>query len=499
MNKQRIHIGTWTIALSLCCILVGRLQAEDSVAESGETPATEVVETNSSTAVASESSANVVPQIKPATPPLSKDMLLLVNGDQLSGLLHTFQYPGKTYWNRTDIDVPFEFDSESLDEIVLGDRPKGIGLPKERMRLQLANGDTYTGDWVGLDADFLIIDTSFSGRLKVPRKHWQWAEFMHSDTQFLFEGPHGLEGWTMGEVTTKELDGGQWAYRNGAFYALKAASIARIIGMPDRMRMEFDMEWKGSLNLAVALYTDYLQPVSLADKDLEPDFGGFYSLQLTSYAVNVLMVKKKEPLQYLGMTQTPIFRQSEKAHIDVRTNKADNSISLLVNGKMVKRWVDQGGFAGAGKGIRLVHQGQGALRVSNIKVREWDGRFEAPPTNRPQATQDLLTLRNGDKLVGNLVEASTDAMQFQMGETVSEIKLDEVEKIEIGGIQDAVRPVRKGEVLGDLVGGGNLQFLLEGIGGDSIQGTSDIYGPIQMKLSSFEKLDFQRVDSKENQ
>ena len=49
----------------------------------------------------------------------------------------------------------------------------------------------------------------------------------------------------------------------------------------------------------MALYTDYLT-VSLAEKDSEPDFGGFYSLQLTSYAVNVLMVKQKEPLQYLA-------------------------------------------------------------------------------------------------------------------------------------------------------------------------------------------------------
>jgi hypothetical protein len=152
-----------------------------------------------------------------------------------------------------------------------------------------------------------------------------------------------------------------------------------------------------------------------------------------------------------------------------------------------------------GKGIRLVHQGQGALRVSNIKIREWDGRFEAPPANRPQATQDLLTLRNGDKLVGNLVEASVDSLQFKMGETITAIGLEEVEKIEIGGIQDTVRPVRKGEVNATLVGGGNLQFLLKGIGGDLIHGSSDIYGPIDMKLSAFEKLDFQRVDSKENQ
>ena len=423
----------------------------------------------------------------------AKDMLLLKNSDQISGTLHSFQHPGITVWNRADTDAPFEFRSEAIDEILLGDRPKPIGPTSENVTLRLNNGDTISGNWKSLDAEFLTLETTLAGELKIPRNRWQWAAFRHSDAKYLFEGPRGLADWTVGEVTAGDLDGGEWAYRNGAFYALKAASVARLIGMPDRMRMEFDIEWKGSLNLAVALYTDYLQPVSLADKDSEPDFGGFYSLQLTSYAVNVLMVKQKEPLQYLGMTQTPVFRQATKAHVDVRTNKADNSISLLVNDKLVKRWVDQGGFAGEGSGIRLVHQGQGALRFSNLKIREWDGRFEAPPINRPQATLDLLTRRNGDKLVGAVVGSLDDMVTFKIGETITEIQFDQIEKIEIGGLPDANRPLREGEANATLIGGGNLQFRLEGIESDQIKGFSEIYGPVSMRLPMFERLDFQRV------
>ncbi len=439
---------------------------------------------------AQESAAKLAEEPKPSE---AKDMLLLKNSDQISGTLHSFHYPGVTLWQRSDINQPFEFRSEAVDEILLGDRPKPSNPPLGQVTIRLNNGDTMTGDWKSLGPETLILDTTFAGELQIPRTRWQWAAFRHSDAKFLFEGPTGEEGWTAGEVNVGDLDGGMWAYRNGAFYALKAASIAKLIGMPDRMRMEFDIEWKGSLNLAVALYTDYLQPVSLADKDSEPDFGGFYSLQLTSYAVNVLMVKKKEPLQYLGMTQTPVFRQATKAHVDVRTNKSDNSISLLVNGKLVKRWVDQGGFAGEGSGIRLVHQGQGALRFSNLKIREWDGRFESPPTNRPQATLDLLTRRNGDKLVGTVVGSIENKIQFKIGETITEISFDQIEKIEMGGLPNANRPVRGGEVNATLIGGGNLQFKVDTIEGDQIKAVSEIYGPVDMHLPLFERLDFQRV------
>ncbi len=433
------------------------------------------------------------PDAEAPAPSGAKDMLLLKNGDQISGTLQSFQRTGVTVWQRSDISKPLEFKSNAIDEILLGDRSKTSRSPNKRITLRLNNGDTFSGEWKSLDAETLVIDTPFAGELQIPRNRWQWAAFQHSDAKYLFEGPTGLENWTMGEVNVGDLDGGKWAYRNGAFYALKAASIAKPVGMPDRMRMEFDIEWKGSLNLAVALYTDYLQPVSLADKDSEPDFGGFYSLQLTSYAVNVLMVKKKEPLQYLGMTQTPVFRQATKAHVDVRTNKADNSISLLVNGKLVKRWVDQGGFAGEGSGIRLVHQGQGALRFSNLKIREWDGRFEAPPTNRPQATLDLLTRRNGDKLVGTVVDSMDDQLRFKIGETITQIKFDQIEKIEIGGLPDANRPLLEGEVSATLIGGGNLQFKLNAILDHQISAESEIYGPVTMDLSMFERLDFQRL------
>jgi len=468
MSNPRTLTGTWKIALSLCCVLHVALMAQESVSQA-PAPAEEV------------------------SRPLSKDMLLLTNGDQISGILQSFQHRGHTLWHRSDIHEPFRFLSDGVDEIMLGDRAKPQPLPRRNVTLRLNNGDTFSGEWQSLNATNLILNTAFAGTLQIPRDRWQWAVFQHSDGEYLYEGPTGLEGWTMGEVNTGELDGGDWAYRNGAFYALKAASIARMIGMPDRMRLEFDMEWKGSLNLAVALYTDYLQPVSLADKDSEPDFGGFYSLQLTSYAVNVLMVKQKEPLQYLGMTQTPVFRQATKAHVDVRTNKANQTISLLVNGKLVKRWVDQGGFAGEGNGIRLVHQGQGALRFSNLKISAWDGKFEQPPTNRPQATVDLLTLRNGDRFIGSLEESTESRIQFKIGETVTELEFDRIAKIELGGLPDATRPLRHVEVLGTLVGGGQLQFLLESVQDDVIQGTSEIYGPISMRLPLFEKLDFQRV------
>ena len=422
--------------------------------------------------------------------PMSADTLNLANGDVLSGRLEQYDYPGDTSWNRSDIQQAFAFDSQAVHQIRLGDRAKTTPELSPSMTLQLSNGDQLSGIMESLDDTVLKLNTSFGGTLDLPADQVQWAVFHRQDQSYLYEGPSGLDGWTVGEVNTAQLDGGQWAYRNGSFYATKAASIARMVGMPNRMQLEFDLEWKGSLNIAVALYTDYLQPVSLAEKDSEPDFGGFYSLQLTSYAVNVLMVKQKEPLQYLGMTQTPVFRQGTKAHVDVRTNKADQSISLLVNGKLIKRWVDQGGFAGQGKGIRLVHQGQGSVRFSNLKIQGWDGRFESPPRNRVQSPNDLMTLRNGDKLVGRVGSATAEEITFMIGETPTQTPHNQIEKIEWGGVTDTLRPLRGGEARAHLLGGDHLTIQLRRIEGEHVHSSSPLYGDTTLQISHFERLDF---------
>jgi hypothetical protein len=427
---------------------------------------------------------------EPVIRPITVDTIHLSNGDQLSGNLVQFDFPGITLWDRKDIQTPFAFDSSAIEEIRLGDRPAQQSAWVPSITLRMSNGDQVSGRLEHLSETTLQLATHYGKNLSLPADQIQWAVMHHDDQGILYAGPTGLQGWTMGEVNTAQLEGGQWAYRNGAFYATKAASIARMIGMPDRMQMEFDLEWKGSLNIAVALYTDYLQPVSLAEKDSEPDFGGFYSLQLTSYAVNVLMVKQKEPLQYLGMTQTPVFRQGQRAHVDVRTNKADHSISLLVNGILIKRWVDQGGFAGEGNGIRLVHQGQGSVRLSNLKLKPWDGRFESPPTNRVQSKTDLLTLRNGDKLVGRVSQATQSAVEFMIGETATQTPWERVEKIEWGGVRDTLRPLKQGEARAHLLGGDLLTINLQRIQGHQLHFTSPFYGESALEIRCFERLDF---------
>src|SRR5262249_15342491 len=154
--------------------------------------------------------------------------------------------------------------------------------------------------------------------------------------------------------------------------------------------------------LAIALYTDYYQPINLANKDTEPEFGGFYSLQLNSFSANLLPVKKNDPLRYLGQVSVPAFNQKNTAHVEIRASKTKRTIALLVDGEVVKQWNETEEFVGQGAGVRFVHQGQGKVKLSQLRVSVWDGQFEEKPSAHPDAKQDIAKLRNGDKAGGTL-------------------------------------------------------------------------------------------------
>jgi hypothetical protein len=83
----------------------------------------------------------------------------------------------------------------------------------------------------------------------------------------------------------------------GPFTPTKPRPSPAILKLPDRAQIQFDLAWRGPLNLAIALYTDSLQPILLTDKENGPDFGGFYSLRFANTVfVTLTPIRKKDPL-----------------------------------------------------------------------------------------------------------------------------------------------------------------------------------------------------------
>jgi hypothetical protein len=343
---------------------------------------------------------------------------------------------------------------------------------------------------IALDGSQIALKTWYAGELRFPRSLVQSIMPTGPSRSTIYEGPAGLDGWTLGKTTSDLPNQGQWAYRNGAFYATKAASIARDVHLPDVSSLAFDLTWKGYFQLAIALYSDSLQPVSLANKESAPDFGGFYSLQLNTFSANLLPITKNDPIRYLGQASLLTLSQKNRAHIDIRTHKARHSITLMVNGELVREWIDPSEFAGRGTAIRFVHQGQGAVKIENIKVTEWDGLFEDKEAPPPPAKQDLAKLRNGDRASGSVEAIHDGVVVMSVLDRKLEIPFTRAKEIAFAR-EHSTRPnALPVDVHAYFTRGGSLSLQLEKWDNDFLVAVSPVFGKTTFHPRTFTRLEF---------
>ena len=413
------------------------------------------------------------------------------NGDVLHGQLQKISPGESVTWSRPDVDGPVQFHASNITDIVFAPRIKPP-QPTNHCIVRLTNEDEFEGSLLYADAENVQVQTWFAGTITVPRKMVRLLLPIPPEQPPIFEGPVSDEGWTHGKVTAAATtDAGNWEFRSGAFYATRAASIARDVKLPDVSNLEFDLAWSGLFDLAVALYTDYLHPIALLTKDNEPNFSGFYSLQLNTFSANLLPVKRGEPLRYLGQAAILSFNQKNRAKISIRVHKPRKSITLLVDGVVVKQWIESEDFAGGGTGIRFVHQGRGSLRLSNIRVTEWNGLFEDKTPLRQSSSDDLAVLRNGDKVGGLLKDARDGKFTFSASGSELVIPHNRIKQIEFATdkLSRAAKPATNG-VRGFLNRNSWMTFQLNSFDSAGFNGVSENFGQLRFKPESFERVQF---------
>lgn len=424
---------------------------------------------------------------------LGRDALMFRNGDVLFGSLNSIDPENGIKWVRPDAVNEFRFLPAMVTQLDLASiQAHPAQLSSNLCLIQLVNGDQLQGELLSYDGQKVRLDTWFGGKLELPKVSVALIVPLGLPKPTLFEGPTGLEGWTMGQVNAGALvESGEWLYQNNALYAMKSASIARDLHLPENASLSFDLEWRGFFHIAVALYTEYLQPINLANKETEPKFGGFYSLQINPFSANLLPVKQTEPLRYLGQASLQTLAQKNSAHIDIRASKSKRLVALLIDGVLVKQWVDTDDFAGTGGAVRFVHQGQGAVKMTNLKLTEWDGTFEEPISITPNKTQDLARLKNGDRVIGNVKSIQDGKMSVEAAGTTLEVPMGRVKQVELAGGAGPSIALKPTTVRAYFASGvGSLTFDLQKWTAEELAVSSDNFGQATFKPNAFSRILF---------
>ncbi|HEY3856791.1 MAG TPA: hypothetical protein VGO67_20595 [Verrucomicrobiae bacterium] len=424
------------------------------------------------------------------------DSLFLRDGDMLYGKLLSIEPDQSVRWQHPDASEVIEFKPDVIAKIEFGAMKSAAAQSNSSCRVYFGNGDTLEGNLVSCSRDSLTLDTWYAGRLTIqrtsPQDPVQTIAFMPRQPA-IFEGPTGLEGWTQGKsVAAFAMDSGQWIYRHGAFYANKNASIARDLKLPDRSEIQFDMAWKGTFNLAVALYTDSLQPILLTAKDQGPAFGAFYSLRISSpYLIDLTPISKDVPSRSMGELIVPALSNRDRAHIDLRISKPDHRVVLFLDGVMIKQWTAPGGFTPQGTGLRFVQNAMGSIKFSHLRVAPWNGVLDEGPESSPDPAHDLVSLESGAKTSGMIQTIDNGQISIQsVGGGATKVPLVKVSAIDFASVATEAPKIAQGSLRATFARGGFITINLLSWRPEGIQVSSPVFGKATFDPAAFTRLQF---------
>jgi hypothetical protein len=270
------------------------------------------------------------------------DLLRFLNGDRLHGTFMGLGVGHSAVWKAEGAKENSEYSADKLRQVVLRTgRP--VRAADSLSHVQLVNGDRVPGRIAGYDGEFLVVETSYAGTLKIPRPHVSMLAPSPLGGRVLYHGPFEGDAWKstappgaapaparvrVAEVVPAEGAADQapdaapsppveesadeeveepapgWDLAGAAWYwhgKNGGTVLSRPSDMVDRSILRFELAWQNRLSFAVGFHVDFQQP---NPEDLKPaeeparnqirrvnfnpgDVGGFPRMFGTGYVLHM--------------------------------------------------------------------------------------------------------------------------------------------------------------------------------------------------------------------
>ena len=190
-----------------------------------------------------------------------------------------------------------------------------------------------------------------------------------------------------------------WKMEGGALVSQgMGGMIGRELEWPPTAEFSFDFEWTNVPSMEVAFLSDKLREANA--------FNG-YKMRLMQNSFQIL----RQTSQGGGglafnsaMIANAQFRPKagRKASFSILINREKKQLSVMVDDKLIRTWTDNAGFPGNGGAIGLYPRTVNAMKISNLRLREWNGVLPDGKDLNPNvvAGKDKIHFRNGDSLSG---------------------------------------------------------------------------------------------------
>lgn len=405
-------------------------------------------------------------------------ILQLIDGSSLHGSLESIHETNGLVWNYAAAKAPLAF---SLSNIALVRFEAAEAAPHSftaACRFHFKNGDELIGNIVEIKDNKLRFQSWFGDDVQASADSLNAIMFSSKGYNLLYEGPNGLDGWRVGRNPKS------WEYKDGSFIANGADLLGRDFRLNGSSTLEFDLSWNGAFSLSITLYAQVIDRFDYTTSA--------YLIYVGTGTISVQRVQAGAGAIMLGQVQIPEMLRRNKMHFEIRCNKEDATISLFADGKFVQRWKDSnsGGFVAKGGGIVFFSQVEPkSLKLSNIRVAEWDGRYEPDAQTNAPPDLDVVYLANRDKVFGKVVALEENKATVETKQTKLDIPLGRVTQIRFAS--DTNAPAASGdEVRAAFPGGERLVFKLQKWEVHEVKGTSKTFGSLAFDPKNIREVQF---------
>lgn len=427
--------------------------------------------------VQSNNSTNAPPPLVP----VEGDLLQFLDGSSLHGHLASVDTNRGVAWRHPDAAGAIEFRPANLAWIRFDQALPVTNRVPPDCRFQFHNGDEIPGKLTFLDGDQVEFQTWFGGRLQTSRQKLASLQFSAHGFDVLYEGPNGMEDWKLGRGQAPA-----WQFRDGSLIARTVGTIGRDFQLPDRSSFSFDLAWSGQFNLMITYYTSALDRFDYTTSSYMFSIGyGYLSLQRIQANLGTAII---------GQMLLQEMQRKNRMRLEFRASRPDQRIAVLVDGVLVHQWQDPQGFAGAGTGVAFFSQQTGpSVRISNIRLSEWDGRLDADTasvTNSAPMATDQTLLVNHDRAQGPVQSIRDGKVAVQVGTSTLKIPMSRVTQVKLSGGSTNSLPRDPWQIRAYFAHGGTVAFRLERWTATEITGFNDNFGRFSFDPRSVRQLQF---------
>jgi hypothetical protein len=416
------------------------------------------------------------PPSQAVIPPAEGDLLEFVDGSSLHGALKEMDAGTGLRWSSPAAKNIIDLRPGRLDSVRFAHADPVSLRPTAHFRF--ANGDDVFGSIQSLDDHRLSFSTWFGQSLSVPRSTVQSITFLSTNYTLVYDGPDDLNGWVIGNRNPES-----WVLRDGTFINAFNGTLGRDFKLTGSSTIEFDLAWTDYLDLLVNIYTDFLDRM---------DYNS-YMLQFTRDEVSLRHVDSTgNPPKSFGSGALHLPPGRDKIHVTIQSNTNEATVAVFVDNVLVKRWKDDNGFGAAGGGVffeKRVVTG-GIIKLSNITVSQWEGRFE-PETSFVLTNTDVMRFVNHDQAAGKIERIDQGKIDLKLGDVDLHVPLERVTQINFADAGPAsALPSGPWEVRAHFPRGGSLTFQLEKWTDKEVSGRSDIFGSLTLQPAQIRQVEF---------